>query len=263
MTPLYFGTGPHRLFAMYAPARPGGRHRRAVVICPPWGDEYLCSHRAIRQLAHGLAAVGVDVLRFDYFGTGDSAGEIREASLAGWQDDIEAALDELRDMAGTARVGVIGLRLGATLAASLLARKPGIAESLGLWDPVACGEDYLRELERMSADAPGVRGSPGGASTAPGACLEVNGFVLTPPQAREIAALDLQACVAKLEVPVRAVVSGSEAARDRLQSMLAQDAKAGAGVDFVPSQPIWLNDANYRPGAVPVNVLRRLTEWFA
>ena len=255
MTPMFFGTGPHRLFGMYAPAHAGRAQRRAVVLCPAWGDEYLSAHRAMRQLAHQLAGVGVDVLRFDYYGTGDSAGELHEATLAGWQDDIERAIGELRDTAGAERVGVIGLRLGASLAASLVARKPGIADSLGLWDPVCSGEAYLRELERIASQG---AGAPAPEHRAAEGTLEIDGFALTPALAGEIEAIDLRALVPKLAVPARIVVSGSEVACRDLRAMFAE----GAEVECIPSPPIWLNDANFRPGAVPVDVLRRITAWF-
>ena len=73
-------------------------------------------------LLEQLAAQGWHVLRFDYFGTGDSAGEFDEADLTGWEADIEQALDELLDMAGARKVALVGLRLGATLAARVAAR---------------------------------------------------------------------------------------------------------------------------------------------
>lgn len=256
MTPMFFGTGAHRLFGMYAPAHAGHAQRRAVVLCPAWGDEYLSAHRAMRQLAHQLAAAGVDVLRFDYFGTGDSAGDLREASLAGWQDDIERAIGELRDTAGAERVGVVGLRLGATLAASLVARKPGIVDSLGLWDPVSSGQAYLHELERIASQ---TSGAPAEGVRAPDGTLEIDGFALTPALAAEIGAIELRSLVPKLALPVRVVVSASEEASRAARDMVAQ---ADATVDFVPSPPIWMNDANFRPGAVPVDVLRQITAWF-
>ena len=83
MTPLYFGERTRRLFGVYTPAHAAGRPARGVVLCHPWGQEYLHAHRSLRKLGDLLAAAGFDVLRFDYFGTGDSAGDLPEASLAG------------------------------------------------------------------------------------------------------------------------------------------------------------------------------------
>ena len=51
----------------------------------------------MRRLANMLAAVGCHVLRFDYFGTGDSMGTAHEVTRRGWEQDIETAIEELQD----------------------------------------------------------------------------------------------------------------------------------------------------------------------
>ncbi len=47
---------------------------KSIVLCHPWGQEYLRAHRSMRQLGNLLAAAGHHVFRLDYFGTGDSGG---------------------------------------------------------------------------------------------------------------------------------------------------------------------------------------------
>src|SRR3954451_13983708 len=76
MTPLFFGSRARRLFGIYEPGRSGSRVPRAAVLCHPWGQEYIRAHRSMRRLANMLSATGRDTLRFDYFGTGDSAGDM-------------------------------------------------------------------------------------------------------------------------------------------------------------------------------------------
>ena len=51
-----------------------GTARAGVVVCPPSGYEAVCAHRTLRVVAERLAERGFAVLRFDYDGTGDSAG---------------------------------------------------------------------------------------------------------------------------------------------------------------------------------------------
>ena len=46
-----------------------------MVVCPPLGPEYFNSYRSLRHLADRLAENGVSALRFDYDGTGNSAGQ--------------------------------------------------------------------------------------------------------------------------------------------------------------------------------------------
>ena len=53
----------------------GGASSVGVVIVPPIGYEYWSSHRTLRTLAERLAEQGCSRLRFDFDGTGDSAGD--------------------------------------------------------------------------------------------------------------------------------------------------------------------------------------------
>ena len=100
------------------------------MLCYPWGQEYLRAHRSMRLLADMIAARGCDVLRFDYSGTGDSGGDATTASFVEWESDIETAIDELKDMAGVSRVSLVGLRLGATLAARVAEGRAWYAQRL-------------------------------------------------------------------------------------------------------------------------------------
>ena len=138
MNPFYFGTSERPLFGVYHPARSQQARDAGVVLCHPFGWEYMRTHRAFRQLAGRLTDVGFPVLRFDYSGTGDSAGDGREASLGQWLDDLSAAIDEIEDTAGVRRVSLIGLRLGAALAARAATTRPDL-DRLILWNPVVTG----------------------------------------------------------------------------------------------------------------------------
>jgi pimeloyl-ACP methyl ester carboxylesterase len=147
MTPLYFGTGQRRLFGMLDPAQVRSSQPQAAVICYPWGSEYIFAHRALRYLARQLAARGVNVLRFDYYGSGDSAGEESEVRLSGWREDIAAAIEELKDICDAKAVALIGLRLGASLAADIAANCRRDVTALVLWDPAVSGPEHLEVLE--------------------------------------------------------------------------------------------------------------------
>ncbi len=141
MNPLYLGTQERRLFAVYEPAAAKDRRTRAAVLCHPWGAEYVYAHRTLRQLAVKLSAGGFHTLRFDYFGTGDSGGEDSEANPAAAEADVESAIEGLQDIVGVARVALIGLRLGATLAARAAMRRQEHVEALVLWDPIVLPEE--------------------------------------------------------------------------------------------------------------------------
>ena len=67
-----------------------------AVLCAPWGQEYMRTHRALRQLATQLDRAGIHVFRFDYFGTGDSSGDSDAGTPLRWIEDIRSAADEPR-----------------------------------------------------------------------------------------------------------------------------------------------------------------------
>jgi pimeloyl-ACP methyl ester carboxylesterase len=145
MQPAFFGSSEARLFGVYQ-APLGNRDRESgVLLCYPGPQEYMRCHWAFRKLAALLARDGFHVLRFDYSGTGDSAGETGSGSLAAWRLDIASALQELKDLGGLRRVSLVGFRLGAALAA----QAPLKLRDLVLWEPVLDGRAHLVELARQ------------------------------------------------------------------------------------------------------------------
>ncbi|HEX4149425.1 MAG TPA: hypothetical protein VHY20_10570, partial [Pirellulales bacterium] len=95
---------------------PASNH--GVILCPPIGYEQLHAHRALRHLADALAAHAGGVLRFDWHGTADSAGSDEDPErLATWLANLRDAARWMRIQLGCQRLSVIGLRMGAMLAA--------------------------------------------------------------------------------------------------------------------------------------------------
>jgi len=142
--PFYFGPG-RELFGFYHPA--AAITGTAVLLCPPLGVEQIRCHRLYRQLAHGLAEIGLPVLRFDYFGTGDSAGESRALDWTRCLADVATAASELRTRHGGGRVIAFGARLGANaaLASAQVARLDGVVA----WDAITDGSALVSQYERM------------------------------------------------------------------------------------------------------------------
>ena len=151
MKPLFFGNPNAPLFGVYHPPRanqPGPS--RAVLICPPIGQEYIRSHWTIRLVANQLARKGIHVLRFDYAGHGDSAGDVVDVkNLSSWMGDIEMAVNWLKDISGATNVLLVGVRVGALLAQKTVAQIPSEINSVVYWEPVQSGANYLQELRDM------------------------------------------------------------------------------------------------------------------
>lgn len=134
MIPMLIGDSARPLHAVLTAAS-GRRQRRAAVFCAPFGAEYVRSHRTARMLAQRLAAAGVDTLRFDYYGTGDSSGEDHEFSADGAVEDALVAIDEARDLGKARHVTLVGLRQGAQVALRAAAHVRAV-DRLVLWDPL-------------------------------------------------------------------------------------------------------------------------------
>jgi dienelactone hydrolase len=152
--PCFLGSTGRYLFAWHHVARDEVRRGAAVVLCPPLGFEYICVYRSWRILAQELAGLGFDVLRFDYHGTGDSAGDPEEPGrLDAWLLSIERAIVEARAIAGTDHLALVGLRLGATLAVEAAVARGGVPR-LVLWSPFSSGRAYMRELKAFARLCP-------------------------------------------------------------------------------------------------------------
>ena len=122
----------------------------AVVMCGAPGFEQLCAHRGWRELADALAARGFPTLRFDWRGCGDSlGGDGDPARVAAWEESLELALAFARKTLRPRRIVLVGLRFGATLAASVAARDRGV-DGLALLAPAISGRLHGRELAGLA-----------------------------------------------------------------------------------------------------------------
>ncbi|MDE1892786.1 MAG: alpha/beta hydrolase [Pseudomonadota bacterium] len=142
--PCQFGTGGD-LFGIYHAAT--GHPKRAVLLCPPLGQEMVRSHRIYRQLGDALALQGCAVLRFDYYGSGDSAGASNQLDWTRCVSDAVTAAAELRRRSGCDRLLGFGARLGGAIALES-ADDAGFAELL-LWDPILDGSAHVARLDAM------------------------------------------------------------------------------------------------------------------
>jgi pimeloyl-ACP methyl ester carboxylesterase len=232
MKPLFFGSANRKLYGVYHPAvgpRPQSRGAQGVVLCYPGVQEYNVSHSAFRKLSGLLSRAGLHVLRFDYFGTGDSAGEMDEGTPEDWVEDVRTAVAELTDLAGIRLVSLVGYRLGAALATLAVARGLKV-EDLVLWDPVVDGRDYVTDLEfrdrqqnllLIHANSGFLRGKD-----------EILGFPFTPTLRSALGKLDLR----KLDTATarRVVVMATEQRKEYSDLHAALASVRGVSYSFVP-----------------------------
>lgn len=151
-TATYFGGPEDGLFGWHHHGAEVPPRDCVAVLCPPFGAEYSSCHRTLRHLADTFARRGIPALRFDYHGTGDSPGtDLDPARIARWQADIASAVAHARAASGRHSVALVGVRLGATLAA--LATSACDADFLVLWNPCVRGKAYVRELQAIAMTA--------------------------------------------------------------------------------------------------------------
>jgi len=216
MQPFHFGTSAQQLFGVYHAPDARSARQSAILLCQPFGHEYLRAHRAFRNLAVSLAGQGFHTLRFDYFGCGDSGGNGDQATVDQGLADLSAAIEELKDTSGVSRVSLVGLRFGATLAALTAGRRHDI-DRLVLWDPVLDGGVYLADVRDLHArwllDRMGI-------APAENASGELLGFPVTEEMHNQMVAARLTPLPKLHAKDVWLLVSEQETAYDRLHQNL-------------------------------------------
>jgi alpha-beta hydrolase superfamily lysophospholipase len=148
--PVWFGPASRPLFGwLTSPA--DGQAKGGVLLAPPVAREARAARPALRHTAAALAQRGFVSLRFDYFGTGDSSGDLDAAGLdEAWTDSVMRAAALLRSCE-LDTVSAIGMRLGATIVGAAADANDLALSSLVLWDPCDSGRNYLRELGALEA----------------------------------------------------------------------------------------------------------------
>jgi alpha-beta hydrolase superfamily lysophospholipase len=182
--PEFFDLGEEPMFGWLHSAAPDQDRNTVAVLCPPVGVDHICSYRAWRVLAERLAAAGFSVLRFDYVGTGNSAHDVDlPQQVLRWQRSVVRAVQHARARTGANQVALIGLRLGATLAASVAPDIPGV-DSAVLWAPFRTGHQFVREeTARARLNRPEAVHESGD--------VEATGFLMTRETIEELRGLDL------------------------------------------------------------------------
>jgi len=255
--PLYFGPPDKPLFGCYHEP-PSGRSRKcAVLISQPVGHEYINSHRALRQLAARLSDAGFPVLRFDYYGCGDSSGSSEAGRISQWLENISMAISEVRYRAGLTQVCVVGLRLGGALSAIAGAQR-GDIESLVLWDPVVNGKSYLEKLIFLQKEMLRFRPKPK-RDQEPQGHTDILGFPLSNFLRSELEKIDLLTLADKPAKNVLVIQSDQTTGEDSLNDHLS---RTGATLEHqrLEAPQIWLPTTD---GSllVPSQVLQSVVSW--
>jgi pimeloyl-ACP methyl ester carboxylesterase len=261
LEPVYFGRGGAPLFGCFHPAHAPVRDGAALVICQPFGQEYIRCHRLLRVLAASLARSGLPVLRFDYHGCGDSHGDSEDATLERCVEGVGEAVRFVRGRARALSIDLLGLRLGAAIALRFAAEHRGQIGRVALWDPIVRGEDFLASMREQTARfAKWMKGVFGRAAR-PGEAdgpRDFIGFRFSEQLISELVALDLLQIGVSPCKRVLILDNGKDPAAMALQDHLH---RIGVQTDLerLASPKIWL--AEPYQGLVPRESLELITRW--
>ena len=224
------------------------------MLCHAFGQEYMRAHRAFSLLARRLATLGYPVLRFDFYGCGDSSGDALDGNLQRWTQNVGSAIDEVKNAGRVARVALVGLRLGASLAAAAAAGRDDVG-ALVAWDPIIRGQDYLDDLRTahhswMEAVEPGSAVGD----------LEALGFPISEELSQQLGLLDLN----DIETPPNAALLVVEEDQGNDTSGLVEkqrasgrriDVRQGAG-DALGATP-----TNLGKPWLPIQTIQTMASW--
>src|SRR5690606_2364241 len=145
------GPGAHLLGCRHVP---DADLRAVVLVCtaPPF-DQPVDAGRTAR-LGRRLARAGVAVQRFGWLDPVAAPEAAAAVDVEALVDDARRALELLRDRCPVERVGLLGVRLGALVAARLARSLPGAP--VALWQPVTLTRTALAQAARPPAAAAGA-----------------------------------------------------------------------------------------------------------
>jgi exosortase A-associated hydrolase 2 len=227
---------------LHLPAESSGR---ALVFCHPFAEEKKCAHRTMVEAARTCAEAGWPVLCFDQRGCGDSPGSFGEYNLADWREDISRAIDCVaRETSAT--VGLLGLRLGAALAAQVAELRPELA-CLVLWEPIIKGEHYVKQNLRRSIIKAMMTRHEGGEDHAAAAseaaamregAVDFDGYLVSEAMREQMERIDLLAPPPAFTGPTLVVNVGTSGTVADVMQQLADAYKRGTAI-AVRQEPIW------------------------
>jgi alpha/beta superfamily hydrolase len=214
-----------------------------IIFCDPFAEEKKCAHRVLVEAARALTGVDLNCLRFDYRGCGDSSGEFHDFTPADWMKDILAVADYMRSELAIATLGVLGLRLGATMAISAT-QAAEVFDFAVLWEPIINGDQYMKMnlrrslIKAMMTDgdnfvANDVRRQHTGTQM-----LDFDGYQVAQETREQIAGMDLFEVASHFTNPVLLLnITSREEVSDQFSELA--EAMTHTRAEAVVEEPFW------------------------
>ncbi|WP_457021361.1 amino acid adenylation domain-containing protein [Luteimonas sp. A611] len=247
---FHFGPDARRLFGMRHGALASQAGRKPLLVPSPLLQEGVVCQRALWMLCEGIAARGGQAMRFDWYGSGESAGDALDVEWSGMQDDLHQAIRRL-DGAG-AGVRILAFR-SACLPVLATAAAQARPVDLVLWDPVLRGGAMLDEWKRQHRVQLTAAGRYLREGRAVARADELHGFDVSPALLDAIAGLDFRT----LALPAGSRVKVLEWAGDAPDTDALVEALQGAGVTVervaltADDRPTWDDPARFEAQVFP------------
>jgi len=148
--PFFFENDKHNLFGILHSPSEKNNVNAGFVFCYPFAFEAGHCREIYATFARRLSAIGYYVLRFNYMGTGDSSGNLDDVTIETQISDIIKAIAVLQEKTNILRIGLMGIGLGASLAALAAGESVIKVDPLILWDPIVDVKKFLDDGFRQS-----------------------------------------------------------------------------------------------------------------
>ena len=189
MRPRFLGRPGERIFTQQFLTRdePVGH----MIYLPPFGEEMNRCRALVADQARELSSIGYQCTLIDFFGTGDSEGELARASFDIWRQNIELTISTLVNECDIP-VTLWGLRTGALIAMDFAVNVEVSVANILLWQPVTSGKRFVNQLLRQRVAALANSGQTAETTgqimerLRQGECAEVSGYLVADPLITQI-----------------------------------------------------------------------------
>jgi len=144
--PLFINSGNKHIFAViHTPDNTTSK--KGIIFIHPYAEEKQRVDRILVNCARQLCSKGYFVMRFDFFGCGDSEGNFEELSHESQMSDLRIVTEYFVGTTGVEKIYLFGVRLGSNIAIQYAGADNNIANII-LWSPIINGADYAETLLR-------------------------------------------------------------------------------------------------------------------
>lgn len=194
--PRFLGDEGQRFFVLQF--LPGLEPKAHIVFIPPYGEEMNRCRSLVATQARSFARSGYSCTLVDFCGTGDSQGQLRDASLSLWKSNLRVAVEQLQ-RESPAPLIFWGLRLGGLLALHFATDPALLPRDIILWQPVNSGALYITQVLRQRVASLMVKDLPPETTKeirqrlADGEDVEIAGYTLGGTLVSDIEGIDVSA----------------------------------------------------------------------